>query len=73
MWRISLLLILALPSPSFGFSRSDPERHNVFSPNRAHVLDVNPKTNLHVLYSTWDRSQPLWTIEKQIDYHDFFV
>jgi hypothetical protein len=70
--RAAALLAL-LPSVCRATSYADPERHDVFSPNRAYVLDVNPKTDRHTVYAVADRSKPLWSFSADVWHAPFFL
>lgn len=58
--RLAMILLLLIASPGYATSYGRPERHDVFSKNRAFVLDVNPETGLHRVFDVRDRTKPLW-------------
>lgn len=63
------VLLATLPELASGFSPARARRHDVFSPNGAFVLDVNPDSGIHTVYETKDRSKPLWSFATPV----FFV
>lgn len=63
MYRMTLGLLLLIPVPASAFKPAPPERHDVFSPNRQFVLDVDPKTKTNTVYLVNDRKNPLWSFE----------
>jgi hypothetical protein len=65
MWRAIIVLVL-LPSIGEATSFAKPKRHDVLSPNRQFVLDVNPLTHKHTVYSVTDRNTPLWSFIKPV-------
>ena len=67
------VIVLSAASCAHATSYATPKRHDVFSPNRLFVLDVNPETSVHAVYSTADRSTPLWTFSKRVWHYPFFV
>ncbi len=69
MWRAGLPLLLLLVDVGQTCGMESPQRRNVYSVSRTFVLDVNPVTQVHQLYSVWDRKRPLWTLRKEIQ-HD---
>ena len=59
--RAAILALLLTSPQAFATSYGKPERHDVFSRNRAFVLDVNPETRTHTVYDVRDRGKPLWS------------
>jgi hypothetical protein len=72
MLRASLMLLVTTSS-CFATSYAKPERHDVFSHNRAFVLDVNPKTEVHIVYDVRDRTKPLWSFSKPVWHYPFLL
>lgn len=66
MRQLSVLVLLCCVSPCFGTSYAEPRRHDVYSPNKAFVLDVNPKTEVHNIYAANDRKVPLWSFTRPV-------
>src|SRR5262245_29093585 len=66
MWRIIFLLVFTTPQICGATSYARPIRHDVFSPNRDYVLDVDPETEVHVVYATKDRTKPLWSFSMHV-------
>lgn len=72
--RLALVAILFATPSALAFSVSKPERHDVFSHNRAFVLDVNPDTKTHTVYDVRDRTKPLWSFSCPVGlYQDPFL
>jgi hypothetical protein len=71
--KTAVLVVLLTASPAFVTSYAAPERQDVYSRNRAFVLDVNPETDIHSLYDVRDRSTPLWTFSRGIWYGPILV
>jgi hypothetical protein len=69
MTRYSLTLVWLLvlgQSPANAFKPDSPQRRDVFSPNRAFVLDANPGTGKHIVYAVNDRQTPLWSFSEPL-------
>jgi len=64
--RNAILLLLLSASPCYATKYASPKRHDVFSKNEAFVLDVNPETNLHVVFDVKDRTKPLWSVSFRV-------
>src|SRR5262245_14701188 len=64
--RLATIALLLTVSPCFATSYARPQRHDVYSHNRAFVLDVNPETEVHTVYDVRDRSKPLWSFSKPV-------
>jgi hypothetical protein len=71
--RQALLVLLLTVSPAFATSYAPPQRHDVFSRNRAFVLDVNPDTKVHTVYGVRDRGKPLWSFSCGVWHFPFLV
>ncbi|MEQ8790767.1 MAG: hypothetical protein RIC55_31000 [Pirellulaceae bacterium] len=71
--RVVILILLLSASPAFATSYAQPKRHDVFSHNRAFVLDVNPKTRTHTVYDVRDRSKPLWSFSCDVWHFPFLL
>jgi hypothetical protein len=56
-----LLLLLVSPSPCFA-KKLPPQPRQVFSPNKAFFLVVDPQTRVHIVYASRDRSRSLWSL-----------
>jgi hypothetical protein len=56
---VPALLVTALPAAAFG--PPPAERYDVFSPNRAFVLEVDPKAKMNTVYAAPHRAAPLWS------------
>lgn len=70
----TLAFVLALTaSPAFATSYARPVRHDVFSRNRAFVLDVDPGTQVHTVYDARDRGTPLWSFSCGVWHFPFLV
>jgi hypothetical protein len=75
-WRFylgSLGWLLLVSSAAWPFSIQRPTRHDVFSPNKRFVLDVNPTTNLHHIYAVQDRTKPLWSFTGRVGWRRFLL
>lgn len=73
MWRLIICSFLIFANVCHGFSPVRPKRHDVFSPNKQNVLDVNPKTERHNVYAVKDRTTPLWTFSQSVGLGPFFL
>jgi hypothetical protein len=62
--RLAILVLLLTVPPCGATTFARPTRHDVFSHNRAFVLDVNPATEVHTVYDVRDRSKPLWSFSE---------
>ena len=71
--RCAILALLLAASPALATSYPEPERHDVYSRNRAFVLDVDPKTETHTVYYAGDRTKPLWSFSKPVWHYPFLV
>jgi hypothetical protein len=71
--RQVILVLLLTASPALATSYSRPVRHDVFSHNRHFVLDVNPKTSVHTVYSVLDRTTPLWSFSCVVWHFPFLL
>ena len=71
--RVAILTALLMASSAFATSYGPPRRHDVYSYNWAYVLDVNPETNTHTVYSVWNRTTPLWTFSCEVWHFPFLV
>jgi hypothetical protein len=71
--RLAILSLIWIASSAFATSYKPPARHDVFSLNRAYVLDVNPLTKVHKVYSVNDRSTPLWSFSCGVWHFPFLV
>jgi hypothetical protein len=69
----AIFVLVVTTSSCFATSYTKPERHDVFSHNRAFVLDVNPKTEVHTVYDVRDRTKPLWSFSKQVWHYPFLL
>jgi len=54
-------------------SYARPQAHNVYSPNRAFFLAVNPYTETHEIFKTKDSDTPLWYFKKKVWHFPFLV
>lgn len=61
-----LACVMLGSSSAQAFSPAKPRRHDVFSPNGAFVLDVDPGNETNTVYATADRSRPLWSFREHI-------
>jgi len=66
MWRAGLLLLLLSAGPALGYKPASPVRHDVFSPNGAFVLDVDPAAKRLTVYATGNRQKPLWSFDRTV-------
>src|SRR5262245_25048614 len=72
--RVAILAVLLLSAPpAFAVKFVEPYRHDVFSRNRAYVLDVNPDTEIHTVYDVRDRTMPLWSFRKRVWHFPFLL
>ncbi|MBY0461392.1 MAG: hypothetical protein K2V38_29090 [Gemmataceae bacterium] len=71
--RAAILTLLLAASPALATSYARPERHDVYSHNRAFVLDVNPETRTHTVYDVRDRSKPLWSFSCGVWHFPFLL
>jgi hypothetical protein len=71
--RAAILTLLLTASPVLATSYARPTRHDVFSRNRAFVLDVNPETRTHSVYDARDRSMPLWSFSCDVWHFPFLL
>jgi hypothetical protein len=69
--RASALVVLLTASPALATSYAQPVRHDVYSPNGAFVLDVNPETNTHTVFDARDRAAPLWSFSAGVWHNPF--
>ena len=70
---VAILTVLLTASPALATSYVMPKRHDVFSRNRAYVLDVNPETEVHTVYDARDRTKPLWSFSKPVWHYPFLL
>jgi hypothetical protein len=71
--RVAILTVLLTASPALATSYVMPKRHDVYSRNRAYVLDVNPETEVHTVYDARDRTKPLWSFSKPVWHYPFLL
>ena len=71
--RAALLTVLLVSAPAFATSYAPPKRHDVYSRNRAFVLDVNPETRSHIVYDVRDRTTALWSFSCGVWHFPFLV
>jgi hypothetical protein len=71
--RVAILTVMLTASPVMATSYMPPTRHDVYSRNRAFVLDVNPETKTHTVYDVRDRSKPLWSFSCGVWHFPFLV
>ncbi len=71
--RQAVLVVLLSASPALATKYAAPERHDVFSHNRAFVLDVNPYTKEHNVFDVRDRSRPLWSFSCRVWHFPFLL
>jgi hypothetical protein len=70
---LTLGVLLFATSEACAFSPAPPKRHDVFSPNRNFVVDVNPNTETHIVYASNDRKNSLWSFKRPIGSEKFFL
>src|SRR5262245_57227058 len=73
MQRAGLLLLLLSTGPALGYKPANPVRHDVFSPNGAFVLDVDPAAKLLTVYAVGDRQKPLWLFKRYVWQEQHFL
>lgn len=73
MRRAGLLLILLFAGPALGYKPASPVRHDVYSPNRAFVLDVDPAAKRLTVYAAGDRQTPLWSFDRSVWQEQHFL
>lgn len=73
MWRAGLLLLLLSAGPALGYKPASPVRHDVFSPNGAFVLDVDPAAKRLTVYATANRQTPLWSFDRTVWQEQHFL
>src|SRR5262249_31165234 len=61
------------PSISEARKYPRPKRHDVYSPNRAYVLDVNPDTEEQKVYAAQDRTKALWSFSCRVWHGPFYL
>jgi hypothetical protein len=71
MFRLAVLVLLAVPCSAWGTSYAPPQRRDVYSPNRQFILDVNPETGVHSVYAVADRTRELWSFKLSVWLFDF--
>ena len=60
--RLVVPLLLAAGGPVSALSLAPARPHDVWSPNRAYILVVDPITQVHTVYAAGDRTRPLWSL-----------
>jgi hypothetical protein len=70
---IAVAILLGVAHRGEAYTPRDPKRHDVFSPNGAFVLDVDPKTKQHSVYAAKDRKTPLWSFTKAVGRGPIFL
>src|SRR5947209_15477956 len=73
MWRAVLGLLVLATAQAEGYSPARPVRHDVPSPNRAFVLDVDPAAKRLTVYATGDRTRPLWAFDRPVWQEQHFL
>jgi hypothetical protein len=73
MWRAGLLLPLLFAGPALGYKPASPVRHDVFSPNGAFVLDVDPTAKRLTVYAAGNRQTPLWSFDRSVWQEEHFL
>jgi hypothetical protein len=73
MGRAGLALLLLSAGPVFGYKPAPPVRHDVFSPNGAFVLDVDPEGKRLTVYAAADRATPLWSFDREVWQESHFL
>jgi hypothetical protein len=68
-----LLLLLLSTGPALGYRPANPVRHDVFSPNGAFVLDVDPAAKRLTVYAVGDRQTPLWSFSQDVWQEQHFL
>lgn len=52
---------------------ADPKRHRVYSANDQFFLDVNPETQVHVMYAVASPTSPLWSFSRPVWHEPILV
>src|SRR5262249_17288360 len=56
-----LLAFCLTPSPCQATKYPPAERRDILFPNGRYVLDADPRSGLHAVYASADRTKPLWS------------
>lgn len=73
MRRAGLVLLLLSTGQLFGYKVASPVRHDVFSPNGAFVLDVDPATKRLTVYAAGEPNHPVWSFDRYVLYEEYFL
>jgi len=73
MRRAGLLLLVLSAGPALGYKPASPVRHDVWSPNGAFVLDVDPAAKRLTVYAAGDRQTPLWSFDRRVWQEQHFL
>lgn len=67
------LMIISISFHCSATSYAMPQAHNVYSPNKAFFLIVNPKNNTHTIRSAKNSEKILWHFKKEVWHYPFLV
>lgn len=70
---LAVLLLASWLSSAGATTFVQPERHDVYSPNKRFVMDVDPETEVHNIYAVADRSQPLWSFSQPVWHGEWYL
>ncbi len=70
---VLLMLAMCCAGELQAFKPARTQQHDVFSPNRKFVLDVNPASKVQRVYASEDRSKELWSFTQEIWQETFYV
>ena len=59
------LSIFLIPFTAFAYRPKEPEPHHRYSTNGKFILDFDPKTNVHKMFSKGEESSPLWQFQSK--------
>lgn len=71
--RVALVVLLVGVRIAAATSYGPPEKHDVRSPDGAHVLHVDPKEQRLTVASTSDPTTPLWSLPRRIQFEQYFL
>lgn len=60
-FTIGLIGLLLACADASAYSPPWPKRHDVYSPNMAFVIDIDPVSEMNTVYAVDDRSHPIWS------------